>query len=400
MVDAAIHHFWIANPRKEAMSTFCDGSTPSIAIAPLVVILMPVYQLKSHLQLFTLAIESIRTQTYTNWRLHIWDDGSTDDTLSIIQSYADVDKRIHVFGGEHHGVAKALNSLIATAMDTSCDYISRADSDDWCEANRLEVQVQFLNANLTVDVLGSAVKLWHLNSDNLDTISVEDLRAMKSSMKLIEHPLSNSLIRWALPFYSPLAHPTIIARKSFFRSLQYPDVYDIAEDYALWLEVSRSTDCHFANLAHPCVVLTKRKQHKPLQIINSIRAVQHHLQFILKIAEIPSLDIECLSAPHSSQFSFQVFARVFSLILMLEEYWITNNADEKATDKQFVGNDVNARLGEITLLAMNAKMDSDAPEDENQNQYHPNIKNINEMISVWLNRDPTAFTRIGSLWTK
>jgi len=73
------------------------------------------------------AIESVLAQTYTDFDLLIWDDGSTDKTARIAIEYAKKDRRIRVAACEHRGAVKSLKAAVA---DTFGAYLCWVDSDD------------------------------------------------------------------------------------------------------------------------------------------------------------------------------------------------------------------------------------------------------------------------------
>lgn len=74
------------------------------------------------------AIESVRAQTLDDWELVVWDDGSRDDTLAIVQSYAVTEPRIRVFSSEPGGRRRALVEAHRRARGT---YLGWIDADDW-----------------------------------------------------------------------------------------------------------------------------------------------------------------------------------------------------------------------------------------------------------------------------
>lgn len=81
-------------------------------------------------------IESVITQTYSNWELVLVNDGSTDSSLQICESYASKDKRIKIVSQENQGgVAAQLTGF----ANTTGDYICSLDADDWYEKNLLEI---------------------------------------------------------------------------------------------------------------------------------------------------------------------------------------------------------------------------------------------------------------------
>ena len=88
-------------------------------------------------------IESILSQTYTNWELLITDDCSTDNSCSIIQSYADKDSRIKLFKlSTNSGAGVARNESIKHAKGR---YIAFCDSDDMWVPEKLHMQIDFMN---------------------------------------------------------------------------------------------------------------------------------------------------------------------------------------------------------------------------------------------------------------
>lgn len=89
-------------------------------------------------------IESVLGQTYQNLEILLIDDGSTDDTVSIIDAYAEKDPRIIAIHQENHGVSHARNQglLLATG-----DLIAFIDSDDALEPDMHELLVQVMEAH-------------------------------------------------------------------------------------------------------------------------------------------------------------------------------------------------------------------------------------------------------------
>ena len=89
------------------------------------------------------AIESVLAQTYKDFDLLIWDDGSTDNTFAIACEYAKKDNRIRLAAYDHRGPVKALKEAIA---DTFGPYLCWVDSDDMLEPTALEETVAVLDS--------------------------------------------------------------------------------------------------------------------------------------------------------------------------------------------------------------------------------------------------------------
>ena len=98
-------------------------------------------------------IECILAQTYQNWELLITDDCSSDNTVEIVLSYAQKDKRIRLFRLEtNSGGGVSRNNSIKEANGR---YIAFCDSDDRWTKNKLEVQVAFMKEKDTAFSYGS-----------------------------------------------------------------------------------------------------------------------------------------------------------------------------------------------------------------------------------------------------
>src|SRR5690348_17268526 len=92
------------------------------------------------------AIESVQSQTLSDWQLVIVDDGSSDSTLQIAREQAATDPRIEVFANERNlGVAATRNRALQQCTGR---FVTPLDSDDWYHPKRLEILLQ------SADLLG------------------------------------------------------------------------------------------------------------------------------------------------------------------------------------------------------------------------------------------------------
>ena len=102
-------------------------------------------------------IKSVFAQTFTDWELLLLDDGSTDNTLELVQSIDD--PKVKVFtNGQNKGRSFSLNRLTNLANGK---YIARMDSDDMSSTNRIAKQVELMESQPEVDVCGAGIDyLW------------------------------------------------------------------------------------------------------------------------------------------------------------------------------------------------------------------------------------------------
>jgi glycosyltransferase involved in cell wall biosynthesis len=93
-----------------------------------------------------LAVDSVCRQTFTDWELVLFDDGSRDGTLEIAQAYASRDTRIRAIVGENGGTARARNRGLA-ATDATSEFVVFLDNDDVWEPTALQALVQAMEAH-------------------------------------------------------------------------------------------------------------------------------------------------------------------------------------------------------------------------------------------------------------
>jgi glycosyltransferase involved in cell wall biosynthesis len=227
---------------------------------------MPAYNSAAHLRE---AVDSILHQTWSDFELIIINDGSTDDTEAIVQSYADPRIR-YLRNPGNLQIVQTLNRGLDLAQG---EFIARMDADDISLPERLEQQLNYLNRHPSVAVCGSWVQLFgHSEATYGEQIYPEDGEAIKVKML----------------FHCALAHPAIMARRSFFANLRYDPAFNKAEDYALW--TSASGDFRFANLQQ---VLLRYRTHAAqtanrygnLQEERTQLALRRHLERVTTLEE-------------------------------------------------------------------------------------------------------------------
>lgn len=191
-------------------------------ISPVVSIVLPV---KNGAQYIGKAIDSILNQTYTNFELIIIDDGSTDETVKIVNQYKD--SRLRLISQENQGVAKAANRGFALSKG---QYITRHDHDDISLPTRLEKQVQYLETHPECGMVGAWAHIWC---------------ADQPTERTHRHPTSPGEIALALIFDAPFVNASCLFRKEVLQwSGGYCENEDRIppEDYELFSRVSQKFD--------------------------------------------------------------------------------------------------------------------------------------------------------------
>lgn len=104
---------------------------------PQISVIVPVYNAERYLHR---CVDSILSQTFSNFELLLINDGSKDSSGAICDEYAAKDPRVRVFHKENGGVSSARN----LGLDNACgEWIAFVDSDDWISENYLESMLVF-----------------------------------------------------------------------------------------------------------------------------------------------------------------------------------------------------------------------------------------------------------------
>lgn len=184
--------------------------------SPRISIILPVYNEEAYL---IACLDSLLAQSCAEWELIAVDDGSTDRSAAILQSYASRDERIRVLSGAHQGIVKSLNRGYSEAK---APFLARMDADDIALPKRLEKQLELFEEDPTLDLCGSCVTLQ----------GPAGASGTKRYETWINSLLSHENICRELFVECPLPHPTFMMKASLFSALggyregSFPEDYD------------------------------------------------------------------------------------------------------------------------------------------------------------------------------
>ncbi len=192
-----------------------------IESSPLVSVIIPTY---NRCACVGRAIESVLSQTYTQWEIIVVDDGSTDGTMRLLETYAD---RIRVIHQNNRGVSAARNAGIRGARGV---YIALLDSDDCWLPQKLQIQTDLFR-NCPRALICQTEEIWIRNGKRVNPKK----RHQKFSGMIFEKTLPLCLV-------SPSA---VMIRKSLFDEVGYFDeALPACEDYDLWLRITWKYPVH------------------------------------------------------------------------------------------------------------------------------------------------------------
>lgn len=182
--------------------------------APLVTFLMSVYNGQEYIRE---TLDSILSQTYSNWELVVINDCSTDSTETVLEEYSCRDDRIRVYKNEENlRLQRSLNRGLTLVRG---EFIARIDADDVCYPQRLERQLMFLHNHPELAMSSCDIDMI---IDGVVNKFLQLRRGDRESIKAL------------LLFYNPIIHDGVMIRSSVAGRYRYNEDCTCSEDYELW----------------------------------------------------------------------------------------------------------------------------------------------------------------------
>jgi glycosyltransferase involved in cell wall biosynthesis len=231
---------------------------------PKISVIMSVYNGEKYLRE---AIESILNQTITDFEFIIVNDGSTDKSLEIIQSFDD--ERIKIINNEKNiGLTTSLNKALKEAKG---EYIARQDADDISLPNRFEEQLKYFEKHSEVVLLGTMAYL----IDKKEKIVGKRVVLAKPSLKDIFKD-------------NPFIHGSVMFKKEIVNHLGgYNELIRYSQDYELWLRIAKFYDVQnltqllYKSRSHDANIRLTNLEESTLYRFLALRSVRGKLDEIL-----------------------------------------------------------------------------------------------------------------------
>lgn len=172
--------------------------------------------------------ESLRAQTFQDFRIIAVNDHSNDSTLKLLEEWRNIfgEYRFDIIDNKTNiGLTKSLNkglSLVKTI------YVARIDADDWWHPEKLEKQIAFLE-----------------HSPNYGIIGCNYTNIANGQEKQIILPETDEAIKKDMLRRNPFAHSCVIFQTNIIRDIGgYDESIRYGQDYELWLRCSLGTKFH------------------------------------------------------------------------------------------------------------------------------------------------------------
>lgn len=269
-------------------------------------VILPVYNSE---EFISESIKSIINQSYKCFELIIINDGSTDKTKEICESFLKKDKRIVLINNTHKGLTASLNEAIRISNGK---YIARQDSDDISLPNRFEIQMKWFEKNKNGVLCGSDCKI--LNDDN----------RFKQN-KAIQ--FSDYLIKKRLTYTNCFVHSSVIYLRKYAEKFGfYDENLEFAQDYDLWWKLS--TVGRVGNIRNKLVIIRDRKNS-----ISRNKSDQQTLSFINSCVKFYSFRKGLININENKELIYFEKNKITKDIVILMKYFYSDKLSNKLSFK-------------------------------------------------------------------
>ena len=186
---------------------------------PVVSVVLPVYNCAGYVGE---AVGSILGQTYTDLELIVIDDGSEDETPTVLRAFDD--PRVRVVRRPHQGIAVARNHGIGLSRGR---YIAQMDADDMSRPGRIASQVAFLDANPGCGMVGTWAEIWS---------------GREKTQRVHAHPVENAHLKFELLLNNPFVQSSVMVRREVLDQVglySTDSARQPPEDFELWSRIAR-----------------------------------------------------------------------------------------------------------------------------------------------------------------
>lgn len=302
--------------------------------APRVSILMAVYNGERYL---CDSVQSLLDQTFADFELIIVDDGSTDDTPTLLRELGDP-RVVHLRNDRNIGLARSLNRAIGTARG---ELVARHDADDVACPDRLQVQVNFLDRHPAVAFVGGGIERIGPAGEPLSPASGTES--------------DPNWLRWRLLFSNPFAHASVMWRREQVSLVVggYDPEIGYGQDYDFWVRIAD-------RLEIGCVsqVVARIREH-PGAVTAVRRAEQDATVARVSCSQLrkwlPECEPQVLEAVHAigrqdgEGLSPEMLERGCASLVLLRQRYVSALRLGGTRSDRFIRSDLEYRLGQVAL---------------------------------------------------
>lgn len=203
---------------------------------PLISVIIPSY---NHSQFIVASIESVLCQENVEIELLIADDGSSDDTISVISKYQS-NPKVTIFANKvNQGAGVVTDQLIRHSKG---DYIALLNSDDFWEGkHKLSKQLKFLEENPSFGACFGKARFVDQSGKSINKLTMDFGDVFDKG----KNRSRGEWLRYFLSYGNCLCHPTVLIRRECFEQLgTYKNSLRQLPDFDMWVNLLKHYDIH------------------------------------------------------------------------------------------------------------------------------------------------------------
>lgn len=232
---------------------------------PFFSVIIPAYNAEKTIEA---ALNSVATQTYTDYEIVVVNDGSTDVTKDVLKTWraAHPDIKIHIKSQENRGLGKSRNRAISMARGV---FVALLDADDTWKPNKLEALQKYLSDNRQVKAVFHAVEAIGIGSK-------------KRREAYLPKTVKDLLIKG-----NPIVPSAFCMKRKMFRYYPFAEkrMFHGAEDLYLWIRLLTDKQ-PMGYLDKALTVYTEVGGMSTSNLTQHLRKVENVLQFFLETGEL------------------------------------------------------------------------------------------------------------------
>ena len=204
-------------------------------------------------------IESVISQTYTDWEMIIVDDGSKDNSVEVIKSYCEKDSRIKLFqheNGENKGLAETIQLGISKATS---EWIVFLESDDTITPDYLKEKIKIIEQYPTVDFIFNDINMF--GEENVINNMERYFKKQKKLLSEISFPAN--IFNYFEQLNVVPTFSAVMIKKELFNYLDFKVACQPNLDWYLWIQASKNNKFYYLDKK-----LTNWRMHRDSQINN------------------------------------------------------------------------------------------------------------------------------------
>lgn len=186
-------------------------------------------------------IESVLAQSYPNWEMIIIDDGSKDNSLSVINSYCKKDERIKLYTHKNNQNKGLIETIKLGINKAQTDWLVFLESDDTITPDYLEKKLNVIQNNPEVKFIFNSINLF----GSQDRIKTYDGYFSYCKKLLSENQYPKNQLKCFKKTNLVPTFSCVALKKELFENIDFNSPIQAIVDYYIWMQIAKKTSFYY-----------------------------------------------------------------------------------------------------------------------------------------------------------